>query len=170
MSILDVKQTHEEKACQRFLSLYNLEKRKNINFIKLGNPDKKEPDCICSDNVAIELVGVYANKYQAEKIWNKVRGKNNKKKPNLLFLDFDNLQNEIGKKLQKLEAGNYNGFSGKLFLVLNLHSPLLEDKEVEKYIETYSPFRRDGHFRNYFFKIYISWKSADGNWKIKNLE
>lgn len=165
------KQKHELSACQRFLSKYNEVQSSDIRIVRLGDPNKKEPDCICSDNFAIELVGTYDNKYQTEKIWNIARGKNITKQPDHQLLTFDNLQNEIGKKLQKLEAGNYGGFSGKIILVCNLHSPLLQDKEVEQYTKIYTPFRSDNYFKKYFHEIYVSWKSEiDGNWKIKKLE
>lgn len=165
------KNKHEEATCRRFLSIYNKENNSDLNFIKSGSPERKEPDCICSNNIAIELVGTYANEYQAKTIWTSVRGKDFSKQPDFLLLTFDNLQNEVGKKLQKLAAGNYNGFSGKIILVCNLHDPLLLDREAEQYIETYTPFRSDGYFDRYFDKIYISWKSeVDGNWKIKKLE
>ena len=167
----NIKQVHEVVACRRFLSIYNLEQGSNFNFLRQGNPNNSEPDYICSDDTAIELVGTYDNQYQAEKIWNEARGKDIIRRPDYVLLTFDNLQNEIRKKLQKLNADNYSGFSGKTILVCNLHSPLLQDKEVEKYIETYTPFRSDGYFDKYFHEIYVSWKSeVDGNWKMKKLE
>lgn len=116
-------------------------------------------------------MGTYDNQYQAEKIWNEARGKNTARQPDYLLLTFNNLQNEIGKKLQKLEAGNYSGFSGEIILVCNLHSPLLQDKEVEQYTKTYMPFRGDNYFKKYFHEIYVLWKSeVGGDWKIKKLE
>ncbi len=171
MSVLEIKQAHEEAACRRFLSIYNLEQGSSFNFLRHGNPNNNEPDCICSDDTAIELVGAYDNQYQAEKIWNEARGKDTTKRPDYALLTFDNLQNEIGKKLQKLEVGNYGGFFGKIILVCNLHSPLLQDKEIEQYTKIYVPFRSDNYFKKYFHEIYVSWKfEVDGNWKIKKLE
>ena len=167
----NLKETHEVAACQRFLSISNEVHNNDIKIVRAGDPNQKEPDCICNDNVAIELVGTYDNQYQAEKIWNEARGKNTAKHPDYLLLTFDNLENEIGKKLQKLETGNYSNFSGKIILVCNLHSPLLQDKEVEQCTKAYTPFRNDGHFKSYFHEIYVSWKSeVGGNWKIKKLE
>lgn len=167
----DVKQTHEVTTCNLFLSIYNLEQGRSLNFLRQGNPNNNEPDCICSDNVAIELVGAYDNQYQAEKIWNEARGKDTIKQPDYVLLAFNNLQNEIGKKLQKLNAGNYNSFSGKTILVCCLHSPLLTTTEIEQYTQEYVPFRQDGSFDKYFYEIWISWKSENsGNWKIKKIE
>jgi len=167
----NLKETHEVAACQRFLSMYNEAQNSDVKIVRPGDPNKKEPDCLCNNDFAIELVGTYDNQYQAEKIWNGARDKNTTKQPDYLLLTFDNLQNEIGKKLQKLEAGNYGGFSGKIILVCNLHSPLLQDKEVEQYAKIYVPFRSDNYFKKYFHEIYVLWKSeVDGNWRIKKLE
>lgn len=171
MSTLDIKQTHEVAACRRFLSIYNLEQGSSFNFLRQGNPDNNEPDCICSDDSAIELVGAYDNQYQAEKLWSEARGKDAIKQPDYVLLTFDNLQNAIGRKLQKLNVGNYSGFSGKIILVCHLHSPLLITAEVERYTQGYIPFRQDGFFDKYFDEIWISWRSENsGNWKIKRIE
>lgn len=168
---IDIKKTHEAESCKRFLAIYNYKEGENINFLKQGNPSNKEPDCICSNNVGIEIVGTYDNQYQAKKMWTSARGKTNNKQPDFLLLTFDNLQNEIGKKLQKLESGNYDGFTGKIILVCNLHSPLLQDQEVEEYIKSYTSFRSDRYFNKYFDEIWVSWKSnRNGDWKIKKLE
>ncbi len=170
MNILDIKQTHETEACKRFLSIYNPAKGENINFLREGNPANNEPDCICSSNTAIELVGIYDNEYQAEKIWADARGKNTFKQRDIRLLTLDNLQNEVGKKLYKLSNGNYNGVSDKIILLCNLQSPLLESKDVERYIEEHNPFRNDGFFDRYFEEIWVTWRDVDGEWKIKRLE
>jgi hypothetical protein len=167
----NLKETHEVAACQRFLSIYNETQNSDIKIIRLGDPNKKEPDCICSNNFAIELAGVYDNSYQAEKVWSVARKKNVSKQPDYRLFSLDNLQNEIGTKLSKLNGDNYSGFSGEIILVCNLHSPLLEDCEVENYLQSYASFREDGHFERYFHQIWITWKSAkNGDWKIKKLE
>ena len=106
-----------------------------------------------------------------KKMWNEARGKNAAKHPDYLLCTFGNLEKQIRKKLLKLETGNYSGFSGRIILVCNLHSPLLQDREVESYTETYTSFRDDRYFENCFYEIYILWKSeVDSNWKIKKLE
>ena len=166
MNILDIKTIHETEACKRFLSIYNNEKGENLNFLRQGNPANNEPDCICSDNTAIELVGIYDNEYQAEKIWASARGRNTSKKVDIRLLTLDNLQNEVGQKLHKLSKGNYNGFAGKIILLCNLQSPLLEGKEVQRYVEDHSPFRNDRFFED----IWVTWHDIDGKWKIKLLE
>ncbi len=165
------KQIHELAACQRFLSIYNKKQDAHIELVRLGKPNIKEPDCICSNNFAIELAGVYDNSYQAEKIWSMPRDKEVRQQINCMLFSLDNLQNEIGIKLSKLNQNNYTGFSGKIILVLNLQSPLLQDIEIENYVNKYTPFCQDKQFEKYFYQIWISWKSdRNGNWKIKKLE
>ena len=167
---MDNKQRHEESICKRFIFLYNL-LGNQLDFLRLGNPNIKEPDCICTNNVAIELVDVFDNAYQAEKLWNEVRNMKIKSKPNFLLKSLSDLSPTIGNKLYKLNNGNYNGFSGKLLLVCHLQSPLITDKEVELYLKEYSTFRGDDAFEKYFDEIWISWKSDNkSGWKISKLE
>lgn len=166
-----LKLDHEIAVCNRFLMFYNGYTNKRISFIKEGNPNINEPDCICSDNIGIELVGVYDNDYQAQKIWNTARGKRINIKPQYLLLTLQNLENEIGKKLQKLNENKYAGFSGDIILVCNLHSPLIQDKDIKKFISEYVPFKNDNFFEKYFHEIWILWNSdINGNTRIKLLE
>ena len=158
----------EKIICERFLTLYNIYGNTNINFVRLGNPNNKEPDCVCTDDISIELVGVYDNEYQAEKMMSKKRSR---KSFDARLLSLENLPKEIGKKLWKLEKGNYDNISGPILLVCNLQSPLIEDKEVEDYILEHYPFRKNGSFKKYFDQIWIFWKSPNnGECKIKKLE
>lgn len=169
--INNIKQDHERAIGDSFLFLYNRFQRSNLEFLKLGDPLQKEPDCIYSDNVAIELVDVYDNDYQAEKMWSIARGKNVSQKPKFQLLTLENLVPEIGKKLYKLEAGNYDGFSGKIILVCNLSSPLIDSNEIEKYTRTYKSFRNGGRFDRYFYEIWLRWQpNGNTNWEIKKLE
>lgn len=167
----NLKQTHESASCQRFLLIYNKEQNMHIELVRLGESNIKEPDCICNNNFAIELAGVYDNSYQAEKVWSVPRDKDVGQQINYNLLSLENLQNEIGIKLSKLNSGNYAGFSGKTILVLHLQSPLLQDEAVENYVNEYVPFRLDGWFEKYFYQVYISWRSSRyPNWKIRRLE
>ena len=167
----NLKQNHEKSACERFILLYNTATSNQLKFIRLGDPNIKEPDCICNDNVAIELVNDFDNSYQAEKLWSEARGKPNMAQPTFLLKSLSDLQQIITNKLGKLNTGNYDGFSGKLLLVCHLQSPLLTDHEVELYLENYVPFREDVSFERYFDEIWISWKSENsGEWQIRKLE
>ncbi|MFA5197889.1 MAG: hypothetical protein WC437_05730, partial [Patescibacteria group bacterium] len=131
------KDTHEEASIIRFLTLYNDLDKNDLSFLKLGDPNKKEPDGICSNDVAVELVGAYDNSYQARKIWSAARGKDSRAKPELRLLTFENLTQEIATKLEKLNNGNYDGFTGKIVLLCNLPSPLLTDSDVDTFMSKY---------------------------------
>ena len=63
----NLKKRHELAVCQRFLSIYNEANNNDIKIVRTGDPNKQEPDCICNNNIAIELVGTYDNQYQAKK-------------------------------------------------------------------------------------------------------
>ena len=167
-----IRTTHEEAVCQSFLFLYNKISNTQLSLLRFGNPQKKEPDFICTENVAVEITGIYDNEYQAEKIWSSPRNKVLRKKRDFLLLTLENLNDGICKKLNKLEKGNYNGFSGHIILVCVLQSPLLRDEEIEKYIkEEYIPFRIDGHFDKYFSGIFVYWKSdKNEGYLIRKLE
>lgn len=166
-----IKTVHEEASSIRFLELYNDLNKSDLNFLRLGDPNKNEPDCICSNSVAIELVGTYDNEYQARKIWNQARGKDNDGKPQLQLLTFENLESEIVSKLEKLNNKNYDGFSGKIFLLCNLHSPLLTTSDVDAFVSRCSPFKMDSYFDRYFDEIWITWQPENrSNWSIRKLE
>ncbi len=167
----NLKNSHEKASVVRFLGLFNEINKESISFVRLGDPRRKEPDCICSGNVAIELVGAYDNQYQASKMWSEARGRKQNKPVELRLLTFENLETAIAGKLEKLNKGKYSGFKGRLLLLCNLHSPLLTDTDVINFQERYIPFKQDNHYKHYFDEIWITWKSEkNGVWQIKVLE
>ena len=165
----DLKSIHEKEVSKRFMELYNLYTKRNLIFEKLGNPQNKEPDCICNNNTALELVGVYDNEYQGEKLWNEARGKKESYQPYNPKLDsHKNLREEIIRKLEKLNVGHYDGFSGKIILLCVFQSPLVSDEDIEQYTEKQPSFKKHGTvFEKHFDEIWLHWKSTNGEWKIK---
>jgi len=167
----ELKTTHEKALIIRFLTLYNNLNRSNLTFLRLGDPNKSEPDGICNDNIAIELVGAYDNQYQASKMWSEARGRKQNKPMELRLLTFENLETAIAGKLEKLNSGKYSGYKGRLLLLCDLHSPLLTDSDMVNFQARYNPFKHDNHYKHYFDEIWITWKSEkDGAWQIKMLE
>lgn len=165
------KSSLEESVCKTFLNLFNQSTSQGIFLERLGDPIKKEPDCICSNNIAVELVGVYDNQYQAIRINNEARNKKVVVKRQLQLLTFDNLQNEIYVKLTKLRNGNYDGFSGKIFLLCHLEMPVLSDIDVRTFIQSFTPFHKYEPFEEHFSAIWLLWKSeVTGEYKILFLE
>ena len=165
-----IKEDHEKAVCESFLDVYNYQNKTSIKFINLGDPNKKEPDCICSDKLSIEIVSAYDNEHNASKIWAEAQSK-----INTIPLDVDlrldeNLTNIIDNKLNKLRKGNYENVSGKIFLVCKIQSPLTKDDDVECYINNYQPFKNDSHNKTFFDKIYIIWTGDNSQYKIRKLE
>ncbi|NCS97722.1 MAG: hypothetical protein GW762_04000 [Candidatus Pacebacteria bacterium] len=170
-NVSNLKQQHELAVCQEFLSKYNFQHSCNYQLIRPGNANTLEPDCICSNNLSIELLGVYDNSCQAEKLWSDAQNKIVSSKANIKLCTLENLQNSIRIKLSKLNQGKYGGSSGKILLLCNLQSPLLQDHVVKNYVEEYISFRADGFFEKYFYEIWITWKSeSNGSIKIQRLE
>lgn len=160
-------QESEYLECNSFLEKYNNLHNTKIKFIKHGNPDRNEPDCICTNDIAIEITSAQDNPHQAEKIHsNTVKQKFN---PNLKSVE--NLENIIFQKLNKLNTEKYNGVTGKIILVCNLESPLVTDKNVDSFIENYTPHSQDGWFDKYFSETWLFWKSKNtGYIKIKQIK
>lgn len=108
--------------------------------------------------MGIELVGIFDNEYQAEKIYSIPGNKTIENIPNKILLTLSGLQIEIVKKLNKLNSGKYDGFFGNTILLCNLTSPLIESNEVINYVERHSTFRGDQQFNKYFYEIWLMWK------------
>lgn len=166
----NLKSQIEKFACESFLQANNKTSDIKSGFVRFGNPTQLEPDCICSNNLAIEVLGAYDNEYQAEKISAEARGKKQRKTYQPKLSSLSNLEQKIFEKQTKLEKGNYSGHSGKIILVCHLHSPLIETREVQCFIDQHIPFRYDGYLEKYFDEIWIVWKENDGNLKVTRLE
>lgn len=168
--IENLKTLHEEAICKSFLSPYNKITDAECTFLRLGNPARNEPDCICTNNLNIELVGVYDNKNQAERMWQDARGNSHNKPHDRALLTLKNLDSAIAQKLQKLNDGYYK-YSGRIILLCDLQSPLITTTEVEQYIQDYTPFRQDNHFDRYFDEVWVRLHKENSlEYKIYKLE
>jgi len=165
-----LKTSVEKFVCESFLRTYNRNSENKPEFVRLGDPTLREPDCICSNGIGIEIVGIYDNEYQAEKIWSLARQKEPRKNLELRLYSFENLGRKISEKIDNLEKGKYAGHSGKIILVCHLQSPLLETKEIDTFINQHVSFRSDAYFEKYFDEIWIMWKENDGSINTKKLE
>lgn len=163
------KDNKEAEVCMEFLFAYNEENNTSLNFIRHGNQVEKEPDCICSNNIAIELVGVHDNEYLTEKLESFIKDKPIRKNPDYLLRSLENLPCQIVKKLNKLNNGYYNGTNGKIILLCHFESRLIDDNDINNYY--HDSFRDDVQFKKYFDEIWIQWKPNGANYyKIKKLE
>ena len=134
----------EKESCKVFLKEYNKKNKVDYRFTSLGNPIKKEPSCICTDDLSIEIAPVYYNKDEAKAAWglvklmkkrakNKNNNRKNKDKKDYLAeatqMFCDSLNERINNKSEK----KYNP-AGKLFLIIEDGVGLTEKEAVEYYI------------------------------------
>lgn len=156
-----LKLDHERAISKSFIALYNKHIIQPISFIRMGNPDKNEPDCIC-DSLAVEIVDIANNSSEYKYLWDHARNKKDTSHNPFKINIFDQITPIVGEKLNKLNNGHYDGYTGKKILLCNLISPLIVDEEVHSYIASYNPFRLDGYFRKYFDELWLYWASSSG--------
>lgn len=157
---------YEIATCNTFLTIYD----KTISIIGHGNPHSNEPDFICTNNIEIEIVGIYDNEKQAKELWNKEKIKKSPKDDFELY-SFENLYKQIQEKLLKLNNGLYDGFQGKKILLCDMLSPKLTTKDINKYKKLYITFKSEYKFTKYFDEIWVLWKLQTKNqYRITRLE
>jgi len=168
------KKQHEEASCRDFLEIYNKQFNKKIKFVSLGNPNKKEPDCICSEGLNIEIVTVYYDEIDAKQSWgiiDVIKKRIDKKEYDKKYRDnnlcmenpdeglFNFINNEIRKKIQQK---SYD-YKGKLFLLITSRPSITNKQEMRKYIKVYRNFKN-----NKFDEIWLI-VNYDGEHKIYRL-
>ena len=166
------KQNREKALALKFLHLHTKSEPLILEYLRLGDPSKKEPDIICSDNYSIEIVSVYDNDSQSKNYWEDMKGirNHNQQREILLQPDYE-LVDTIKNKLNKLEEGLYSGVNQSRILLLCYHeSPLFNYREAIRLKEGYQPFKPDNHFKNYFFEIWIMWREGGDSYGILKLE
>lgn len=132
MSVHDIKEPHEIAVCRDFLRFYNAKFNSQYDFVRHGRAEDKEPDCICSDGLNIEIVNIYHGKDHAEFVNQFERGETKEvslkieepDKKAFLFLR-DNLEKKEKKK--------YN-HDGKLFLLIDATTQGTFSKDYEQYL------------------------------------
>ena len=149
----DYKKQHEEASCKKFLEIYNKKFNKEIKFVSHGDPDKREPDCICSEGLNIEIVTAYYDEIhakQSRRIIDVVNNRISKEEYDekyqdntLCMVNFDEgLFNFINKEIRKKIQKNYN-YKGKLFLLVTSRPAITNKQEMERYIEAYRDFENN---------------------------
>jgi len=164
----------EKEICKTFLKEYNKKNKKDYRFIRLGDPNKDEPTCVCADNLNIEITPVYYNQEEAKATWRlvklmkkreKEKGFNRKNKnkkdyltnANQLFCD------SLNERINSKNNRPYNN-RGILFLVIEEGIGLTEKEAVEYYI------KQDKKFNNNIFnEIWLMLRSA-GHYRIYQLK
>jgi len=164
----------EKEICKAFLKEYNKKVKGDYRFIRTGDPNKREPSCICTEDLNIEIAPVYYNQEEAKVTWDLVKQmkkrekekgtkyKNKEKKDYLveatqMFCDY--LNERINNKNEK----NYS-YSGKLILILEEGIGVTEKESIEYYM------KQGKRFNNKIFKeIWFLLQSA-GHYRIYQLE
>ncbi|KUK77380.1 MAG: hypothetical protein XD93_0359 [candidate division WS6 bacterium 34_10] len=166
------KQIRERNIALKFLKLYNEKNSLTIKYIKAGDPNKKEPDIICSEEYSIEITSIYDNQSQAKNYWEDIKGITNPyKKRNLKLKPEEQLVDAIRSKLEKLKCGLYVGVDPtKIFLLCYSESPLFDDHGAKRIMSEYKPLRQDHFFTNYFFEIWLMWWQGGDIYGISKLE
>jgi hypothetical protein len=169
----DYKKAEFEKiTSENFLECYNKINKTNIQILKGGEPDRKEPDIICSDGYSIEITTIYDKKMQSNRKDEEIEGiKNEYHNARLLLNPKEEIENAIFKKLKKLNKGLYsNTDSSKIILVCYCLGPLFNTSEAEFIQTNYYPFKQGSNFREYFSEIWLLWHEGNSGYKILKLE
>ena len=129
------KRLSERYICDMFVSAYNKEYGHDLRIDREGLPHEKEPDFICTDGTGVEVTEVYANREEARSGNMMDRGKPDPSLTSVLskrgFLYRKQTRptrvspgrivgymiERIMEKCEKCRKGNYDGCSGKVFLV-----------------------------------------------------
>jgi len=164
----------EKEIYKTFLKEYNKKNKSDYHLVRLGDPIKGEPSCICTDNLNLELTQVYYNKEEAKAAWGLVKLMKKREKDkyydrkhkdkkdylqeaNQMFCD--SLNERINSKSNK----KYN-YKGKLFLVVEEGIGLTEKETVEYYINQEKKVTN-----NIFDEIWLMLQLA-GHYKIYSLK
>jgi hypothetical protein len=125
---------HEEATCRRFLKAYNAVNNASTAFQTLQDPPR--PDCLCSDDLEIELVVAYYDPEAAKERWDLVRGKQKAPTPIRSIAEPDKtIVDQIDAAIRNKAAKHYE-VSARLWLVVRIDAPLLEWEDLADYLAT----------------------------------
>lgn len=164
----------EKEICKAFLKEYNKNNKKDYRFIRLGDPNKSEPTCVCTDNLNTEITPVYYNQEEAKATWGlvklmkkreKEKGYNRKQKDTKEYLISANQMfcDSLNERINNKNNRQYN-YKDKLFLIIEEGIGLTEKESVEYYIKQGKKFNN-----NIFDEIWLMLQSA-GHYKIYLLD
>lgn len=164
----------EKEICKAFLKEYNKKNKKDYRFIRLGDPNKSESTCVCTDNLNTEITPVYYNQEEAKATWGlvklmkkreKEKGYNRKQKNTKEYLISANQMfcDSLNERINNKNNRQYN-YKNKLFLIIEEGIGLTEKESVEYYIKQGKKFNN-----NIFDEIWLMLQSA-GHYKIYLLD
>lgn len=145
-----MKNTHEIFVCQDFLRYYNDCLHTDYSIIRHGEQGRiNEPDCICSNGLYIEVVGVYYDNAHAKSEWELARenitlpefnaGQPVQVNPDQKVFNF--MEIELAKKEKKLAEGKYK-YSGKIVLLIDaVKTAITCSADYEEYFSGKKPLK-----------------------------
>lgn len=166
----DLKEKIEVSLCKKFLVEYNVTNSKQFKFERLGNPNLGEVDCICTEDLNIEVSTVYANQYQGEKVNSYRRGFESKSEADYLLSTEENLERIVFSKLNKLNNGNYLGTKGDIYLLVEIASQMYTDEDIRNIIKRYAPFKEEAPLDRFFKEVWAIWIGDNGGYQIEFIE
>ena len=166
---------------ERFVCKVFLEKCKpGVTIIRHGDPNKKEPDIICSNEIAVEAVILHPNREVARQISKMNQGKRDSAVKEILHegkvavrvsgdISTSNgvpyMCQQIIEKIKKHSNGNYEGCKGEVYLVCNAllgHSTAFPEQseidELRKMVKNNPVYKKNG---KQFAGIYILWTPGE---------
>jgi len=139
-----MKSKHELFVCEDFLKFYNMNSKAKYSVVRHGRQGNiNEPDCVCSDGLNIEIVGIYYNEDDAKLDWQLARKKitiqqSNESRQMYINPDqqaFSFLEKELSKKERKMAEGKYQ-YVGKMFLLIDARdTAITEFKDYDEYFK-----------------------------------
>lgn len=153
---------HEASIAREFIDLYNETNKTALIFLRHGDPHKKEPDIVCSENTYIEIVDIFSRNLEAAEAWSQIKHKAAETPLDLVLNTNERIQELIYSKSQKLDSGYYSGVlpGSKIILLCNLESFAISDPEVSSFIDYFHPLSKDNFFEKYFDEVWLMWKPS----------
>lgn len=168
-----MKSRHELYVCKDFLEFYNMKNNTQYSILRHGEQGHiNEPDCVCSDGLNIEIVGVYYGNPDAKLEWRLARKEitvqqSNESQPTYINPDqlvFTFLEEEWGKKERKLADGKYC-CTGKIFLLIDArNTALTQFDDYVEYFKKRTP--ATSHFDEVWLRAFVSGRSQNNFLRI----
>lgn len=164
----------EKEICRAFLKEYNKKNKEDYRFIRIGDPNKNEPTCICTDDLNVEIAPVYYNQEEAKATWGLVKlmkkrekekgfKRKNKDRKDYLAEATEMFCDSLNERINSKNDRIYN-YTGKLILIIEEGIGLTEKESVEYYI------KQGKNFNNQIFSEIWLMLQSSGHYRIYQLK
>lgn len=124
---VNTKEPHEQGVCERFLAVYNNANGTSYAFV--GSQAPPAPDCLCSNDLNIEVVTAYYNETAAKQLHDAAKGKAKPDQMGSWMPDADQKISDVIDQCIKDKAEKDYSYKGKLWLVIDIRAQLAEWEE-----------------------------------------